>query len=98
VKRRIALLIRCSIYVNAETSFRPAFGKVKFTNYLVRKRSEIGSLPHLRNLSEMPPAKRRGRRDRADDEGTQIRHGDANEAVSPREQKQKGRMLDEFVA
>ena len=90
MKRRIALFIHCSIYVNAETSFRPAFGKVKFTNYLVRKRSEIGSLPHLRNLSEMPPAKRRGRRDRADDEGTQIRHGDADEAVSPARAKTEG--------
>src|ERR1700738_3562505 len=57
---------------------------VKLSHCLIRNLSEIDSLPHLRNLSEMPPPERRGRRgDEADDERTQSRNGGDGGAVSP---------------
>src|SRR5437899_8017380 len=56
-------------------------------NCLIRNLSEIDSLPHLRNLSEMPPPERRRRRDGADDERAQSRNGGDGGAVSPGEQE-----------
>src|SRR6202023_2020703 len=61
---------------------------VKLSHCLIRNLSEIDSLPHLRNLSEMPPPERRGRRgDEADDERTRSRYGGDGGAVSPHEQE-----------
>src|ERR1700716_2323104 len=55
---------------------------------LIRNLSEIDSLPHLRNLSEMPPPERWGRLgDEADDERTQSRYGSDGGAVPPQEQE-----------
>src|SRR5439155_19945269 len=60
---------------------------VKNPNCLIRNLSEIGSLPHLRNLSEMPTPERRRRRDGADDERAQSRNGGDGGVVSPGEQE-----------
>src|SRR3984893_15732473 len=62
--------------------------RCKGPHCLIRNLSEIDSLPHLRNLSEMPPPERWGRRgDEADDERTQSRYGGDGGAVSPHEQE-----------
>src|SRR5437867_11109175 len=60
---------------------------VNVSHCLIRNLSEIDSLPHLRNLSEIAPSQRRRGRDGADDEGAQSRNGGDGGAVSPGEQE-----------